>query len=586
MAEERIAFDNLTQPVWYRLNAQDQAALAQGLSALQEARAGRRIWARDGTLWLPADSPALAEVENRLGWLELPTAMLVDVPRLRALAAEVQGAQIRRVVLLGMGGSSLAPEVLREVLGVAPDHPDLVVLDSTDPGQIRQATAGVSLAETLFLVSSKSGTTVETTTLYAYFRAALRDHVGEGRWRDHFIAIADPHTPLSELAHSEGFRALYQNPPDIGGRYSALSYFGLVPAALIGVDLERLLRRAKEMATACRAMVPVAENPGMILGALMGELARHPAGPKDKLTLLCSPRMQPFGPWAEQLIAESTGKEGRGILPVEGEPWQEAGQYGADRLFVFLRLAGDENAALDDLARALIALGRPVILCPLADVYDLGGQFWLWEFATAIAGQRLGINPFDQPNVEAAKIQARQALARYRETQSLPQEDPVLAEGALTFYGPDYAARQATEYLRAFLGQARPGDYVALMAYIGRNQEHIQRLQQLRACIGGALRVPVTIGFGPRFLHSTGQFHKGGPNTGLMIQLTQDEAQDLPIPGEGYTFGILKLAQALGDLQALREAGRRVIRVHLGQDVPTGLAQFQEKLARALEGLR
>lgn len=570
-----------------------QQHIDAGLAAAREDEFGRRIWARDGSLW-SSDPAVISDVESRLGWLELPTAMRVDVPRLEALLVAVQAAGLQRAVLLGMGGSSLAAETMSRVLGVSPRHLPLTVLDSTDPAQVRRVADEGPLDRTLFIVSSKSGTTAEVDALYRYFSRRLADAAGSSppprqehlvpnehpnEWRQQFVAITDPGTPLERLAREEGFRAVYLNPPDIGGRFSALSLFGLVPAALIGADLERLLERARAMAWACRGQVAPEENPGIRLGVLMGECARYG---RDKLTLLTSPELAAFGPWAEQLIAESTGKHGVGILPVEGEPLLDAASYRDDRLFAYLRLEGADNGATDAHCAALVAAGHPVVAIRLNDAYDLGAEFYRWEFATAVAGQRLGINPFDQPNVDAAKDRAREALARYAQEQTLPEEAPALQEGDLALYGPPLDAASVPAYLRAFMAQAGDHDYVALIAYMDRTEAHDALLQSLRRTIANGTRLATTVGFGPRFLHSTGQLHKGGPGTGLFLQITHADADDIPVPGAGYTFGILKRAQALGDLLALRDVGRRVVRVHLQGDVASGLDALGVAMGTAL----
>lgn len=593
MQEALDALVQMEEAAWFSLGAYQQHVDA-GLEALREIEFGRRIWARDGGLW--SSSPTeIAAIEDRLGWLELPTAMRVDVPRLEALFVEVEAAGIERAVLLGMGGSSLAAETMARVLGVSPHHLSLTVLDSTDPAQVRRVAEAGPLDRTLFIVSSKSGTTAEVDALYRYFSGRLADALATGKqpapngnahesqrvadWRRHMVAITDPGTPLEKMARAEGFRAVYLNPRDIGGRFSALSLFGLVPAALVGADLERLLEGAGQMAWQCRSTVPPEDNPGIRLGLAMGECARQG---RDKLTLLASPGLEAFGPWVEQLIAESTGKRGAGILPVEGEPLLEPSAYRDDRLFVYLRLTGADNGALDAHAAALAEAGHPVVALRLDDVYDLGAEFYRWEFATAVAGQRLGINPFDQPNVEAAKERAREALERYAEERALPEEAPVLQEGDLQIHGPSLDAASMSDYLGGFLSQAGEHDYVAIMAYLDRNETYDGQLQSLRYTIATGTRLATTVGFGPRFLHSTGQLHKGGPDTGLFIQITHTDADDVAVPDAGYTFGILKRAQALGDLLALRDAGRRVVQVHLQGDVATGLEALGEAMGTAL----
>ncbi|NLG49871.1 MAG: glucose-6-phosphate isomerase [Chloroflexi bacterium] len=566
-------------PIWYDIG-EYESDLNSALTELQDIKAARRIWNRDGTLW-QSTPQAVSDIENRLGWLDLPDAMLVDVPRLQALALEIRAAGITQVVLLGMGGSSLAPEVMRRMLGVLPGYPELTILDSTDPAQIAHLLHRIPLPQTLFLVSSKSGTTSETMALFDFFRAAISEEVDAREWARHFVAITDPGTQLAKLAQESRFRSLYLNPPDIGGRYSALSLFGLVPAALIGQNLDNLLQSARAMAWECRAARPVRENSALILGAIMGELARHPTRRRDKLTILTSAPLSPFTPWLEQLIAESTGKEGVGILPVEAESG-EADFYGPDRLFVYLRLGTTDNEANDSLVSELIARGHPVVVLQIRELHHLGAEFYRWEFATAIAGQRLGINPFDQPNVESAKQRTKEALATYARQHALPAPDPVLTADVLSFYGPAFTANNAAAYLDAFLNQANPGDYVALLAFLERNAANEALLREMSQIIGQAMHAAVTIGFGPRFLHSTGQLHKGGPNTGLFIQITQDDSEELPIPGHDYSFSVLKQAQALGDWQALQDANRRVIRVNIGHDVQAGLQELADAIRSAL----
>jgi len=478
---------------------------------------------------------------------------------------------------LGMGGSSLAPEMFRNVFGVRAGFLDLIVLDSTDPGAVLDVQRAVDLGRTLFVVSTKSGSTVETLSAFKYFynqMAAISEN-GKGVG-SHFIAITDPGSPLAELAGRYQFRTAFLNNPDIGGRYSALSYFGLLPAALIGLDISLVLARGKEMAEACGPQVALQDNPGAQLGAIIGRaaLAGH-----DKLTLVISPSLTSFGDWVEQLIAESTGKEGKGILPVVGEPLGETRLYAqGDRLFVQLALDGEpaEDAALAQLERA----GQPVVRIVLRDRYDVGAQFFLWEMATAVAGHLLGINPFDQPNVEAAKALARKVVAEYAARGTIPSDPPVLVEDGIALYAPNPhligSATRLADALGAFVAQARPRDYIALHAYLQPTSATHTRLQALRLKLRDRLCLATTLGYGPRFLHSTGQLHKGDAGKGLFIQLTADSASDVPIPDEAgrpeasLSFGVLKMAQALGDYQALQDVGRRVIRLHL-QDVVEGL---------------
>ncbi|MCJ7659897.1 MAG: hypothetical protein MUO67_12165, partial [Anaerolineales bacterium] len=489
------------------------------------------------------------------------------------------------VLLLGMGGSSLAPEVFRKTFGVHDRTLELAVLDSTDPGVVLAYENELDLSRTLFIVSTKSGGTVETISFFKYFYNRVAELVGVEKAGDHFIAITDEGSRLDQIADRYRFRAKFLNDPNIGGRYSVLSYFGLVPASLVGVDIEVLLQRA--LAMVCNSEdcnEPVAgDNYEARLGVILGELAK--AG-RDKVTLVISPVIASFGDWVEQLIAESTGKEGKGILPVVGEPVGVPAVYGDDRMFVYLRVDGDDtfDAAVDRIEGA----GYPVVRIRLRDIYDLGGQFFLWEMATAVAGSRLGINPFDQPNVEAAKVLARDMVAEYQKIGHLPELTPAFQSNGIKVYGdlPEGEADMITagDSLRAFLTQARPGDYISLQAYVQPDPGTDWALLELRAKLRSHTHLATTSGYGPRFLHSTGQLHKGDGGNGLFIQIMADSPKDVQIPNEAgspvssISFGVLKAAQALGDRQALLDADRRVIRFSLGTDVTGGL----EKLTAAL----
>jgi len=574
--------ENLGRGTWSSLGC-CQEAFAVALDRCTESRLVQRIWGRDGSLW-KVDEVSIAAIEDRLGWLDLPSQMQLDIERLLAMGMELRSEGIERVILLGMGGSSLAPEVMSRVLPVAEGYPTLAILDTTDPAQIARVAAEGELAKTVFIVASKSGTTAETLSLYTHFRRAVEKEVGE-TWPRHFVAITDPDSLLAKMGDESAFRNVYLNPPDIGGRYSALSLFGLVPAAMIGVDLDDLLSRANEMADICKGSRLLADNHGVSLGMVMGAAANmEDPDRRDKLTLIASPRLRAFGAWAEQLIAESTGKDGVGIVPVEGEPLSLASLAGDDRCYVYMRLDGDDNAEADQRVAALVEQGHPVMAIGVGDARDLGAEFFRWEVATAVAGFLLGINPFDQPDVELAKVQARDALERYQGTQTLEEEPLVLTEGALCFGSTeaDLSTETAAAYVGAFLGAAAPGDYVAVMAYIDRNDTHERALRVMATSMSEALGVPVTVGFGPRFLHSTGQLHKGGRNNGLFVQITQDDPEDIGIPDKPYTFSILKRAQALGDRQALAGAERRTLRVHLGADTEAGLAALGALLNRGL----
>ncbi|NOZ27007.1 MAG: bifunctional transaldolase/phosoglucose isomerase [Chloroflexi bacterium] len=531
-----------------------------------------RIWAKDASLW--KDDPKHQEViRNRLGWLDIAERMQGHVDELRALAQEVWSEGFRHVVLLGMGGSSLCVEVFRQVYGPQPEAPRLWVLDTTHPDVIRKLEEQIDLAHTLFIVASKSGTTTEARSFEAHFFERVKEVRGEEAGRQ-FIAITDPGTPLMVAARDLGFRRVILNPPDIGGRYSGLSYFGQAPAALAGIDIARVLDQAGAMTRACKPCVPVRENPGAWLGAIMGEAA---LSGRDKLTILVPPQLASFGLWAEQLLAESTGKEGKGIVPIAGEEVGPPEVYGDDRLFVYLSLAGTSD--LDARVAALEAAGHPVVRLRMPDISWIGAEFYRWEMATAVAGAILGINPFDEPNVAESKKNTRDALDRYIAEGRLPEEEPALAADGVALYGEGIQGDSWEEALRAHLRQAQPGEYVAFMAYLDSTGPYEEVLQAIRLRVRDALRVATTLGYGPRFLHSTGQLHKGGPNSGVFVQITDDPAEDFRIPGQPYTFGTLIAAQALGDLQSLQAHGRRVIRLHLGRDTAGGLERILQALA-------
>ncbi|MCE5263842.1 MAG: glucose-6-phosphate isomerase [Deltaproteobacteria bacterium] len=542
--------------------------------AMKAGRVVERIRQKDHTVW--KSDPA--EIANRLGWLDSPQVMQGRLAEIEAVVDGIRADGLNFALLLGMGGSSLAPEVFRKVFGVADGFLDLAVLDSTDPGAVLGWAERLDLRRTLFVVSTKSGGTVETFSLMKYFHRLAAERLGAEAVGRHFVAITDPGSALADLALKHGFRHTFLNDPKIGGRYSALSCFGLVPAMLIGMDVKQLLDRA----------VAAAENEfagregemnGSLLGALLGECA---AEGRDKLTLLLPPELAPFGSWLEQLIAESLGKDGEGILPVVGEEIGPPLVYRGDRVFCAIRLAGDapRREKIDALAQA----SHPVADIALSDAFDLGGQCLFWEMATAVAAWRLAINPFDQPNVEAAKVLAREMIAEYRQKGAMPAETPALQGAGFSAYG-DVAARTLEEVLPLFLAQAKRGAYVALHAYLTPSPGMDEALQRLRMRIRDRFRLVTTVGYGPRFLHSTGQLHKGDAGYGLFIQFTADDPQDAPIPDEmgrpesTLTFGVLKQAQAFGDRQALLNAGRRAIRIHLGGNPAEALYSVAAALA-------
>jgi glucose-6-phosphate isomerase len=553
------------------------------LATLVERDAVNRIWARDPSLWKPQpDHQAI--IRNSLGWLTVPEFVRSRATDLARFSTEVAQAGFTHVVLLGMGGSSLCADVLRLTFGPVPDHPALLVLDTTDPASVRAAEAAVDLPRTLFIVASKSGTTPEIDAFHRYFFARAREAAGDRAGRQ-FIAITDPGTALERSAAAAGFRRVFLNPTDIGGRYSALSYFGMVPATLMGVDALKLLEPAERMARSCRATAP-SENPGLVLGATLGALAG--AG-RDKVTFLCAPAIASFGYWVEQLLAESTGKEGLGIVPVEGEAPGEPGVYGSDRLFVHLRLEGSGDAGLDAAATRLARAGHPVVTITLAGAYDLGAEFFRWEFATAVAGAVLQIDPFDQPNVQESKDNTKRLLQEFKEAGTLPEGKPIAGFGPVRLYAdgrsaePLRGARTLAEALRGHLGGVAPGDYVAFTAYLQAAPQHAETLAAMRVAVRNGLRVATTLGYGPRFLHSTGQLHKGGPETGVFLQLTADDPVDVPIPGEPHTFGVMKAAQALGDLQSLQRRERRAVRLHIAGPAARGLDEVATALQAALD---
>ncbi|MBU2055786.1 MAG: glucose-6-phosphate isomerase [Proteobacteria bacterium] len=552
------------------------AIVRAGLAKLDGDNVIRRIWAGDHTVWKPDPT----EIANRLGWLHVAESMRGHLAEIEELTVSIRREGYTHALLLGMGGSSLAPEVFSRTFGHKEGFLQLDVLDSTDPDTVLGHASRLDLRKTLLIVSTKSGTTVEPLSFFKYFFNLVLDTVGPQEAGRHFIAITDPGSRLLEMAQRYRFRHAFVNDPNIGGRYSALSYFGLVPARLIGLDLETLLDRARMAACDAgggKGPLP-SSNDAARLGVILGELA---GVGRDKVTLVASKEIGSFGDWVEQLIAESTGKEGRGILPVVGEPLGDLRSYGGDRVFVHLRMEGDEtnDLALHGLAR----LGHPVIVLRLRDRYDLGGQFFLWEMAVAVAGVCLGINPFDQPDVESAKELARRVTADFQTKGRLPALTPVLEAGGIRVYG-DIRAGTPGEALNRFLAQGQGGAYIALQAYVPSNAETDQALLGLRAALRDRFGKATTVGYGPRFLHSTGQLHKGDAGKGLFMQLTAEATGNAGIPDEAgsprssLTFGILKEAQALGDRQALLDGGRKVIRFHLGRDVIGGLRKLREAL--------
>ena len=560
-----------------RLPAPLATAVDRSLTEWHEQGSARRLWQRDASLWTGRDEA------QWLGWLGITNDQLAHLQRFTQIADAARNAQFVDVVLLGMGGSSLCAEVMTQTFGRNKPFPVLHVLDSTDPAQVKACEDRVDLRRTLFIVSSKSGSTLEPNLFKQYFFARVSALVGPAEAGSRFIAITDPGSKLQQIAETDGFRRVFSGWPDIGGRYSSLSDFGLVPAAIMGIDVAKFLDRTEAMVCACMPSVPVKENPGVVLGTILGVAASQFG--RDKLTIVTSPEIASLGGWLEQLVAESTGKDGTGIIPIDREALASPDAYGADRLFVYLKLLSSADSAQDAAIDALERGGHPVVRISLDDAYDLGEEFFRWELATAVAGSILGIDPFDQPDVEASKTATRKLTAAYEEQGALPPETRVFDEDGITLFTDErnLAALSTTlergrpslaGYLNAHLSRLTTGDYFALLAYVEMNEKHQRVLQMLRHAVRDTKRVATCLEFGPRFLHSTGQAYKGGPNTGVFLQITCDDALDVPVPGQKYTFGVVKAAQARGDFDVLLARGRRALRVHLGPDVTTGLQRL------------
>jgi transaldolase / glucose-6-phosphate isomerase len=542
-----------------------------------------RLWARDASLWTNADEG------KWLGWLGIVEEQLKNRESFSKIAQEIRGAGFTHAALLGMGGSSLCVEVLKLTFGRVSGYPEILVLDSTDPAQIKSLESRLDITKTIFIVSSKSGSTLEPNIYKQYFFDRVSQKVGAAEAGKHFIAITDPGSHMQKVAEGDGFRHIFFGLPSIGGRYSALSDFGAIPGSIQGIDIGKFFDRAKRMVDACGAAVPADQNPGVVLGATLGTLAK---GGRDKLTIFTSPGISDLGAWLEQLIAESTGKEGHGIIPVDRERIGSPEVYGNDRVFAYVRLESAPDAKQDAAVAALEKAGHPVVRIAVPEIYDLGQEFFRWEVATAVAGSVIGINAFNQPDVEASKIETRKLTDAYEKSGSLPPESPVLQDAGIKLFTDDKnaaALKQAAGndatlvgYLRAHLNRLHAGDYFAVLGYIQMNDAHESQLQAIRHAVRDNRSVATCLGFGPRFLHSTGQAYKGGPNFGVFLQITCDDAADLQVPGQKYTFGTVKAAQARGDFQVLAERNRRALRVHLGSDVAAGLDQLQRAIQQAL----
>ncbi len=539
----------------------------------------RRLWQSDASLWTGTD-------ENKwLGWLGITQEQVAHLNALQEISADVKKAGFQHALLLGMGGSSLCPEVLRLTFGKIAGYPELHVLDSTDPAQIQAIEQKLDLSSTLCIVSSKSGSTLEPNIYKQYFFDRIKQKVGESEVGKRFIAVTDPGSKMQSVAEKDKFRKIFMGVPSIGGRYSALSNFGMVPAAVMGIDVSKFLNSTAEMVKACGAGSAADVNPGVILGTILGVAANHG---RDKLTIVTSPEIFDLGAWLEQLIAESTGKVGKGIIPVDREPLGKPDIYGNDRVFAYLRLESGHNKSQDAAIQAIEAAGHPVVRIAVDDIYNLGQEFFRWEIATAVAGSIIGINAFNQPDVEASKIETKKLTSEYEANGKLPPETPFLEVDGIKLYADEKnvsllkGKKKLSEALSAHLARVNANDYFGVLGYITMNDANEKALQGIRLAVRDKKHVATVLGFGPRFLHSTGQAYKGGPNSGVFLQITCDDAVDLPVPGQKYTFGIVKAAQARGDFAVLSERGRRALRVHLGKDVSAGLAALTKALKQAI----
>ena len=563
----------------YKLAGPLAGAVAASIEDWKRNNKVARLWQKDASLWTGTDE------SNWLGWLNITQEQLAHIDALKQIAADVKKAKFKHALLLGMGGSSLCPEVLRMTFGKIKGFPELHVLDSTDPAQIRAIEAKVDLKSTICIVSSKSGSTLEPNIYKQYFFERVKAKVGEKEAGNRFIAITDPGSKMQQVAEADKFRRIFFGVPSIGGRYSALSNFGMVPATIMGLDVAKFLKNTEEMVKACGASAAADSNPGVILGNILGVAANHG---RDKLTIIASPGIFDLGAWLEQLIAESTGKIGKGIIPVDRERLAKPAAYGNDRVFAYLRLASKPSKAQDAAVASLEKAGHPVVRITLPNIYNLGQEFFRWEIATAVAGSIIGINAFNQPDVEASKIETKKLTSQYEATGSLPPESPFFEDLGIKLFADEKntaalnGGAKLADVLKTHLARAGAGDYFAVLGYITMNSVNETTLQGIRHAVRDKKKVATVLGFGPRFLHSTGQAYKGGPNSGVFLQITCDDAKDLPVPGQKYTFGIVKAAQARGDFAVLAERGRRALRVHLGKNLKSGLAALAKAVQKAL----
>lgn len=563
----------------YKLPPALSAAVTASLQDWKTNNKVARLWNKDASLWTGTDEG------KWLAWLTITDAQLKDVGTLKKLAKEIKKAKFRYALLLGMGGSSLCPEVLRLTFGKIAGFPDLHVLDSTDPAQIKALEKKLDLKKTICIVSSKSGSTLEPNIFKQYFFARVTEKVGAKEVGSRFMAVTDPGSKMQQVAETDHFRHIFFGDPGIGGRYSALSHFGLTPGATLGLDVPKFLKATAEMVKACGANTAADKNPGVLLGTILGVAATHG---RDKATIVTSPGIYDLGAWLEQLLAESTGKIGKGIIPVDREKLTKPAFYGNDRVFAYIRLANESSKSSDAALTALEKAGHPVVRIVLPNKYNLGQEFFRWEIATAVAGSIIGIDAFNQPDVEASKIETRKLTDEYEKTGQLPPESPFFEDDGLKLFADEKNAAalrnnsKLADVLRAHFARIGAGDYFAVLGYIARNDEHEKTLQALRHQVRDTKKVATCLGFGPRFLHSTGQAYKGGPNTGVFLQITCDDAADIPVPGQKYTFGIVKSAQARGDFAVLASRDRRALRVHLGKNVKKDLAKLAKAVQQAL----
>jgi transaldolase/glucose-6-phosphate isomerase len=562
----------------FKLPEKLATAVAAALDDWKKNDKVKRLWNGDASVWTGADEG------KWLGWLTVTAEQLANIEALKNIATDISKSGYQHAVLLGMGGSSLCPEVMRMTFGKIPGHPEMHVLDSTDPAQIKALEAKLDLASTICIVSSKSGGTLEPNIFKQYFFEQVKAKVGAAEVGNRFIAVTDPGSKMQQVAERDKFRKIFKGLPSIGGRYSALSNFGMVPAAVMGVNVVKFLGATEEMVKACGANVSAGENPGVILGAILGAAALQG---RDKVTIVASPGIFDLGAWLEQLLAESTGKIGKGIIPVDREELGKPEVYGADRVFAYLRLDTSPDAAQDAAIDALEKSGQPVVRIGLPDIYNLGQEFFRWEIATATGGAIIGINAFNQPDVEASKIETKKLTSEYEEKGHLPAEAPFFEADGVKLYADEKnaAALQGAslvDILKKHLARVHANDYFGVLGYLPMNEENEKTLQGVRIAVRNQKKVATVLGFGPRFLHSTGQAYKGGPNSGVFLQITHDHASDIPVPDQKYTFGVVEAAQARGDFAVLAERGRRALRVHLGSDVRAGLTKLADAMKQAM----